>query len=171
MLSLHTYIHTAYTVQLWPPIFIGTNSAHNIGQHISLPTTLMQNAPAINNVNYVHLQWIDSKQWSSPTARAKHTFQFVHFIQLHILVKAQHTYSSQITIYFYSVCYHSCYAKAIPLQAPTGPEGSSRLRPQDFKTIGTWMWQDCQPYAPAAFTPRKYSWYSFLLEAESTPEP
>jgi len=24
------------------------------------------------------------------------------------------------------------------------------------------------PYAPAAFTPRKYSWYSFLLEAEST---
>jgi len=24
----------------------------------------------------------------------------------------------------------------------------------------------CQPYAPGAFTPRKYSWYSFLLEAE-----
>ena len=35
--------------------------------------------------------------------------------------------------------------------------------------IGTWRWKDCQPYAPAAFTPRKYSWYSFLLEAESTP--
>jgi len=29
----------------------------------------------------------------------------------------------------------------------------------------------CQPYAPAAFTPRKYPWYSFLLEAESTPGP
>jgi len=26
-------------------------------------------------------------------------------------------------------------------------------------------------YTPAAFTPRKYSWYSFLLEAESTPGP
>jgi len=26
-----------------------------------------------------------------------------------------------------------------------------------------------QPYAPVAFTPWKYSWYSFLLEAESTP--
>jgi hypothetical protein len=26
-------------------------------------------------------------------------------------------------------------------------------------------------YAPAAFTPRKYTWYSFLLEAESTPGP
>ena len=29
----------------------------------------------------------------------------------------------------------------------------------------------CQPYAPAAFTPIKHSWYSFLLEAESTPGP
>jgi len=29
----------------------------------------------------------------------------------------------------------------------------------------------CQPHAPAAFTPRKYSWYLFMLEAESTPEP
>jgi hypothetical protein len=27
----------------------------------------------------------------------------------------------------------------------------------------------CQPYAPAVFSPRKYSWCSFLLEAESTP--
>jgi len=29
----------------------------------------------------------------------------------------------------------------------------------------------CQPYAPAAFTPRKYSRYSFLLEDASTPGP
>jgi len=29
----------------------------------------------------------------------------------------------------------------------------------------------CQPYAPAAFTPRKCSWYSFLSEVESTPGP
>jgi hypothetical protein len=28
--------------------------------------------------------------------------------------------------------------KAIPLQAWTGPEGSSSLRLPDFKTIGTW---------------------------------
>ena len=26
-------------------------------------------------------------------------------------------------------------------------------------------------YAPTTFTPRKYSWYSFLLEADSTPGP
>jgi hypothetical protein len=56
--------------------------------------------------------------------------------------------------------------KAIPLEALTGTEGSRRLRLPDF---GTWSWQDCQPYAPAAFTPRNYSWCSFLLEAESTP--
>jgi len=29
----------------------------------------------------------------------------------------------------------------------------------------------CQPYAPAVCTPRKCSWYSFLLEAESTTGP
>jgi hypothetical protein len=28
-----------------------------------------------------------------------------------------------------------------------------------------------QPYAPAALYPQEYSWYSFLLEAESTPGP
>jgi len=42
--------------------------------------------------------------------------------------------------------------KAIPLQAWRGPEGSRRLRLPDFKTIGIWRWQGCQPYAPAAFT-------------------
>jgi hypothetical protein len=29
----------------------------------------------------------------------------------------------------------------------------------------------CQPYAPSFFTPRKDSWYSFLIEAVSTPGP
>jgi hypothetical protein len=61
--------------------------------------------------------------------------------------------------------------KATPLQALTSPEGLKRLRLPEFKTIGTWRCKGCQPYAPAAFTPRKYSWYSFLLEAESTPGP
>jgi hypothetical protein len=58
--------------------------------------------------------------------------------------------------------------KAIPLQALTGPKGSRRLR---LPAISTRRLQGCQPYTPAAFTPRKYSWYSFLLEAESTPGP
>jgi hypothetical protein len=29
----------------------------------------------------------------------------------------------------------------------------------------------CQPYVPAAITPRIYSWYSFLSETKSTPGP
>jgi len=56
----------------------------------------------------------------------------------------------------------------VPLQAWTEPEGSRKLRFPDFVTTAQ---EDCQPHAPAAFTSRKYSWYSFLLEAESTPEP
>jgi hypothetical protein len=40
----------------------------------------------------------------------------------------------------------------VTLQPWTGPEGSRRLRPPDFKKIGTWIWYGCQSYAPAAFT-------------------
>ena len=63
-------------------------------------------------------------------------------------------------------------SKAVPLQAWSGPDGSRKLRFPDFVT----MVQDggrvvCQPYAPATFTPRKCSWYSFLLGAESSPGP
>ena len=38
-------------------------------------------------------------------------------------------------------------------------------------TFGTWRWWGCQPHAPASFTPRKCSWYSFSLGADSTPGP
>jgi hypothetical protein len=47
------------------------------------------------------------------------------------------------------------HLRAIPLRAWIDPEISRRLRFPDFKTIGTWMWQGCQPYAPAAFTPQE----------------
>jgi len=49
-------------------------------------------------------------------------------------------------------------SKTVPLQAWSGAEGSRKLRFPDFMTK-----------ALDAFTPRKCSWYSFLLEAESTP--
>ena len=29
------------------------------------------------------------------------------------------------------------------------------MRLPDFKTVGTWTWQGCQPYAPAAFYPQE----------------
>ena len=61
--------------------------------------------------------------------------------------------------------------KAVPLQAWSGPEGSRKLRFPDLMTTAQDGGKVVKPYAPAAFTPRKYSWYSFLLEAESTPGP
>ena len=62
--------------------------------------------------------------------------------------------------------------KAIPLQAWAGPEGSRRLRLPDFKTIGTHEGgKVVSPTHRSPLPPRKYSWYSFLLEAESTPGP
>ena len=51
------------------------------------------------------------------------------------------------------------------------PWGSRSLRLPDLITIGTLMWEGCQPYLPASLTPRKYTWYLFLLKAESIPVP
>ena len=45
------------------------------------------------------------------------------------------------------------------------------LGSQISMTFGTWRWWGCQPHEPAAFTPRKCSWYSFSLGAESTSGP
>jgi len=53
--------------------------------------------------------------------------------------------------------------QAIPVHAWTDTEISRRFRVPDFKTPGTWRWKVCQFYAPAAFIPRKYSWFLFLL--------
>jgi hypothetical protein len=53
---------------------------------------------------------------------------------------------------------------------PQGPKGvPGRLRPRIFLTFGTTRVVGPQPYAPAAFTPRRNPWYS-ILEAEPTPE-
>ena len=61
--------------------------------------------------------------------------------------------------------------KAVPLQAWRGPVGSRKLRLPDFVTTA----QDGGKFVSLKhrplFTPRKCSWYSFLLKAESTPGP
>jgi len=61
--------------------------------------------------------------------------------------------------------------KAIPLQAWTGPEGTRRVRLTDFVTTayegGKVVSLTHRPLLPL----RKCSWYSFLLEAETTPGP
>jgi len=57
--------------------------------------------------------------------------------------------------------------KAVPLQAWSGPEVSRKLRFPDYVTTA----QDGGKISltTGRFIPRKCSWYSFLLEAESTP--
>jgi hypothetical protein len=59
---------------------------------------------------------------------------------------------------------------AIPLQAWSGPQGSRKLRFPDYMTTqdgGKVVSLTLRP----PLHPRKCSWYSFLLEAESTPGP
>jgi hypothetical protein len=58
--------------------------------------------------------------------------------------------------------------KAVPLQVWIDPEGSRKLRFPDFMTTA----QDGAKVVSLMHRsplPQKYTWYSFLLEAESTP--
>jgi hypothetical protein len=71
------------------------------------------------------------------------------------LIEKSHSRNWKRNVILHST--NAVWDKAIPLQAWTCPEVSRRLRLPDIKTIGTWRWQGYQPYAPAAFTPRKYS--------------
>ena len=59
----------------------------------------------------------------------------------------------------------------IPVQAWTGPGVSKKYGLPDFKTVGTRRRQVVSPELRPPLLPRKYSWYSFLSEAESTPGP
>ena len=61
--------------------------------------------------------------------------------------------------------------KAIPLQAWSGPEGSRKLRFPDYMTTAQDGGKVVSLTHRLLLPPRKYSWYSFLLEAESTPGP
>jgi len=54
-----------------------------------------------------------------------------------------------------------------PSVAQRVPGGLGSQISMTFRTLRWWG----QPHAPAAFTPRKCSWYSFSLGAESTPGP
>ena len=64
-----------------------------------------------------------------------------------------------------------CKGKEVPLQAWSGPEGSRKLRFPDFMTTAQDGGKVLSLTHQPPFIPRKYSWYSFLLEAESTPGP
>jgi len=58
-----------------------------------------------------------------------------------------------------------------PVTSQEWPRGFQKFTGPRLYDNGTGWWYVWQPYATAAFTPTKYTWYSFLLEAESTPNP
>ena len=59
--------------------------------------------------------------------------------------------------------------KAVPLQFWSGPEGSRKLRFPDFITTAQGGGKVVSLTHRPSLPPSKFSWYSFLLEAESTP--
>jgi len=61
--------------------------------------------------------------------------------------------------------------KAVPITGPKCPEGSRKLRFPDYVTTAQDGGKVVSLTHRPLFTPRKYSWYSFLLEDESTPGP
>ena len=61
--------------------------------------------------------------------------------------------------------------KAVPLQAWNGPKGSRKLRFPDFMTRAQGGGKVASLTHRPPFIPRKCSWYSFLLGAESIPGP
>jgi hypothetical protein len=61
--------------------------------------------------------------------------------------------------------------KSFPAADLDGPLGFQKAEAPEFLDSRHMKVVRLQPYAPAVFTPRKDSWYSFLLEAESTPGP
>jgi hypothetical protein len=62
--------------------------------------------------------------------------------------------------------------KAVPVTGRGGPYGCETSRLQIFsrQSAHRWRW-GCQPYAPATLYPQEDSWYSLLLQAESTEGP
>ena len=72
--------------------------------------------------------------------------------------------NKQINIWFYS-------SLSGPLQSWSGPEGYRKLRFPDYVTTAQDSGKVVILTHRPLFTPRKYSWYSFLLEAESIPGP
>ena len=73
--------------------------------------------------------------------------------------------------YRYCHCAGTGEGKAVPLQAWSGPEGSRKLRFPYFMTTAQDGGKVVRFTHRPPLPPRKCYWYSFLLEADSTPGP
>ena len=106
-------------------------------------------------------------EWSFIVCRVS-IYTIYHLIVFEEASLLENVWIQQI---FTSVLYYNKKGKAVPLQAWSGPEGSRKLRFPDFITTaqgdGKVVSLTHRPHLP----PRKSSWYSFLLEVESTPGP
>jgi len=80
------------------------------------------------------------------------------------------TFSTKLGILLYDSLVRE-KGKEIPVQTWTGPEDSRKLRFPDFMTTAQDGFKVVSPTHRPPLPPRKCSWYSFLLEAESTPGP
>ena len=74
----------------------------------------------------------------------------------------QNTYSVELRILVIPIANYSDQLR---------PEGSRRLRFPDIETAANEGDKVVRPTYRPPLSPRKYLWYSFLLEAESTPGP
>ena len=101
---------------------------------------------------------------------------FSNFSNLKSIIQKNVTLTQKLQVYFQNIPFAKYNSKtkgnAFPLQAWTGPEGSRKLRLPHFVT----MVQDGGRFSALRtgrppLPPRKYFWYLFLLEAESTPGP
>ena len=110
--------------------------------------------------------------WFTPGSIAKKVIllccHHCHLKFVYILLCCHHCHLKFVYIFFHR---HVGYirVKSVPLQAWSGPEDSRKFKFPDFVTTA----QDGGKVVSTTHRPplptRKYSWYSFLLEAESTP--
>jgi len=85
-------------------------------------------------------------------------FTWENPLHLHILKNFSRNYVCvcvYIYIYIYIEREREREVKVIPEQAEVAQGIPGRLRPRIFLTFGTTRVVGCQPYAPAAFTPRE----------------
>ena len=127
---------------------------------------VMENRHHICTVKAQYIGWAESRY----TVYSNYILYTVYLLLAHLVCK---NICETYVQYMHNICtiYAQYTAKAVPLQACSGPEGYRKLRFPDFMTTAQDGGKIVSPTHRPSLSPRKYSWYSFLLEAESTPVP